>query len=144
MRTLLALALLTVPGFAAPVPKELKKKFPLEQLLGDWEMVSHDFGNGQASALEGYTKLNFSMCQDKGYAGKLLAEMEGIGKRFSGIMVCDFAHRPMQMDLDDPRGIFEFVGGRLHWYVAQPGQPRPTEFKGSDGVFRTIWKRAEK
>ena len=65
MKALLALALLGIGAFAAPVPKEVKKQSPLEQLQGKWVIVSLDSGSGQQVQTGDLATLTLKITGDK-------------------------------------------------------------------------------
>ena len=143
MKALLTLALFGIGAFAAPVPKEVRKQSPRDQLQGDWVIVSLDEGSGQQVQTGVFE--DFTLVID---GDKISTSTKG-GQGWKNVTVVhDFSAKPMRMDVHDGlsvfAGIFKFEDGRLHWCKSQPGQPVPTEFQGSKGTYCFIWKRAEK
>ena len=140
MRTLLVLALLTAPAFAAPVPKEANRT-PLDQIQGKWTIVTLDRGEGPIEPRGDFATCTLTIEGDK------LSMATALAPLYDRLpLTCDFKVVPMQMDVrfggdSSLPGIFKFEAGKLHWCHAQAGKSRPTEFKGGNGDQYFIWKR---
>ena len=142
MRTLLAFALLTLPGFAAPVPKELKQT-PRDRLQGRWVIVTMDTGGGQKVQDGDFAGFTLTIEGDK------LSTATTGGAGYNKVtVVCDLDAKPMRVDVkaetSTTPGIFKFEDGQLYWCHAQQNAAAPTEFKGGNGCHCFIWKRAGK
>jgi len=142
MRTLLALALLPLPAFAAPVPKELKQT-PRDRLQGKWVIVSLDSGAGQQVQTDTFAGFTLTIEGDK----LTTATTGGAGYK-NETVVYDFLALPMRIDLKSEtsttKGIFKFEDGLLSWCHTGQNKPAPTEFKGGGGNYCFIWKRPAK
>ena len=143
MRTLLALVLLALPTFAAPVPKELKQPPPWDRLQGRWVIVTMDTGGGQEVQEGDFAGFTLTIEGDK-----LTSTSPGGAGIKDAIVVYDFRAHPMRIDLKSDsyagKGIFKFEDGQLYWCRSSENGPTPTEFKSGGVNICYIWKRQEK
>jgi len=142
MRTLLALAALSIPAWAAPVPKELRKT-NLEQLQGKWCIVSLDSGGGQQVQTGDFAGFTLTIDGDK------LSTATTSGAGYNRVaVVWDFEAKPMRIDVQSETsttpGIFKIDDGRLWWCHAQQNAAAPKDFKGGNGNHCFIWKKSDK
>lgn len=107
----------------------------LEKLVGTWIVVSIDAGN-EVQELNG-----FKMVISKKII--FLQAPNGAKKLMGDIRRIDGQARPGQIDLRKGKetglGIFELDGDYLKLIIRDPGQERPTEFKGTPtGMLFTL------
>lgn len=140
MRPLLALTVLAGLLAAAPVPKALKAKKPDAELLeGWWENVTIDDGRGPTPHRERDLIRDGVLY----HSGMLRNQEAGHPIRL------DPTHSPKHFDLEMASGkvlpgIYQLDEDTLTWCHSQPGQPRPTEFKGGGGTtFCLVLKRVK-
>ena len=132
--SLLLLSVVNALSFGANDSKKLAK------LLGTWNLVSLDDGNGP-SQIDGFTIIiserDIKFCSPG-----------GAFKVMGNIHRTDASKKPSQMDLKNGNeigfGIFELDGEHLKLIVRNPGQERPTEFKGGANGMLFILKREKK
>jgi uncharacterized protein (TIGR03067 family) len=130
---------LTLAAVAAPVPKAVKKPTDAELLEGWWENVTIDDGRGPTPHRERDLIRGGALF----LAGTLRNEEPGQPIRL------DPTRSPKHFDLEMASGkilpgIYQLDGDTLTWCHSQPGQPRPTEFKGGGGTtFCIVLKRAK-
>ena len=140
MRTAVALLFAVTLSIAAPVPKALKKPTDAELLEGWWEYVTMDDGRGPTEHKDKDLIRNGLLY----HSGTLRNEEPGQPIRL------DPTQTPKHLDVEVPLdrvllGIYQINGDTLTYCFAQPGQPRPTEFKGSGGtMYCCVLKRAKK
>jgi uncharacterized protein (TIGR03067 family) len=139
MRTALLCLFAVGLAVAAPVPKGLKKKSDAELLEGWWQAVTLDDGSGPAANQE----------RDLIRGGAMFVAATLRNDEPGDPIRLDPTQSPKHFDLELASGkvlpgIYRLDGDTLTWCHSQPGQPRPTEFKGSGGdVFCTVYKRAK-
>ena len=137
MRTLLTLLLVGTTAFAAPVPKEVKKS-PLGLLQGKWVIVTMDSGTGQKVQTDDFEMYNLTI------EGEKLSSAYRHGPICQNApMTFDFEAMPMRMTVAGMTYIFKFENDQL-WKCHGQGNAIPTEFKGGDGRYCTVLKRADK
>jgi len=133
---------------AAPLARDDESKKDLDKLQGEWVIVSGE-RNGMAipqENLEGIKRTvkgdDFTVAKD----GEVLSR---------GKYKLDASKKPKTIDAmtknEDGeevtmQGIYEFEGDTYKVCLAQPGKPRPTEFKTSEnsGSTLTVSKKAGK
>jgi uncharacterized protein (TIGR03067 family) len=138
LASLLAFAPLVV---AAPVPKVVAKMSDAELLEGRWECVTLDGGQGP-KADQNATLYWFTVRDGK------LTTGHGDGKGYDGVTFkLDPEPSPKRIDITSGGVvlpcIYKLEDDTLTWCHPQDKQPRPTEFKGGNGHYCFVFKRAK-
>jgi uncharacterized protein (TIGR03067 family) len=136
---LLCLLALPLVAVAAPVPKALKKPSDAKLIEGVWHRVSLDRGDGQLNT----TKHWIQVTGDQFLRG----EESGPAYLFAAVAL-DPTQSPKHLDVIRDgavtvRYIYHLDGDTLTLSHGPSDQPRPTEFKGGDGQYCSVWKRAK-
>lgn len=139
MRTAVLLVFaMTIFAVAAPVPKSLTKPSDAELLEGWWQYETMDDGRGPTPHRDKDLIRDGLLY----HSGTLRNEEPGSKIRL------DPTQTPKRLDVEVPlervlQGIYQIDRDTLTYCFAQPGHPRPTEFKGSGGtVYCCVLKRA--
>lgn len=119
----------------------------LGRLKGAWRVVSvTENGTGKSSEDVRF-RFNDNVLTVTDKAGEPLKGPDGkpVARRF----VLDLAKSPKSIDLTlssrfQTLGIYDLSGDELKLCTAEPGTPRPTEFKGRAGVALIVLKREAK
>ncbi len=149
MRAKLWLVAAAAALVAAEPPKSDAVKDELAKIQGTWRMVSGE-RNGQKIPEEEAKKLTRTISGDK---YEVAREGHIIG---NGRMTLDPTKTPRTVDAEITapsedggkktvtiQGIYELDGDTMKTCLAQPGQPRPTEFSAKEGSghMSYVWKR---
>lgn len=133
--------MLAPPLVAAPVPKAVAKKTDAELLEGRWECVTLDGGSGPDGG-KGSTDYWFTVRDGKLYTGV------GESKGYDAVTFkLDPDQSPKRIDITSGGVvlpcIYKLEDDTLTWCHPQDKQPRPTEFKGGNGCYCFVFKRAK-
>lgn len=111
-------------ALAAPVPKELKKKYPPdpERLLGAWEIVVNE-DNGKPKPEPKVVVWTFTD-----------GNMHSSSGNSNWKIVLDESQTPKHIDIGTYKGVYEFDGEKLT-IVYAAGGGRPAEVKSAQGNY---------
>lgn len=116
-------------AFAAPVPKDLKKKYPPdpERLLGAWEIVVNE-DNGKPKPEVKVVVWTFTD-----------GNMHSSSGNSNWKITLDESQTPKHIDIGNYKGVYEFDGEKLT--IVYSGGTRPAEVKSAAGnYFVTLMK----
>lgn len=110
-------------ALTAPVPKDLKKKYPPdpERLLGAWEIVVNE-DNGKPKAEVKVVVWTFTE-----------GNMHSSSGNSNWKITLDVDQTPKHIDIGNYKGVYEFDGEKLT--IVYSGGTRPAELKSAAGNY---------